>query len=816
MNTNAKKRWRHLSLAFGALLLALGTVAVQPAEGTDAASQIRVIVRGEYVQLSAPPVLAGGTSLVPVDVARAFGAELRANDSREAVVVKDGRTVVFTAGRADMNVDGRSVRLPVAPRASGGVLMVPVRALAESFGLSVRWDAAARAVVVDGPEPLPVVGNENRLKQLLRQAAESGGRVYMALDAVVSRQRSAAIPTAKTAESATAAAGAADYARTNVQVEGVDEADIAKTDGKFIYQIADRRVFVVDVRDPAAPKLAAVLEDKTGLFSPMQLYVRDRQLIVVGQQTTPASVAPPTSKKKPAPDVPASDVSIMPVPPIAPDKTTVKAVVYDLSDLNGLAGNQSDTSGSAPDASGFAAPKPIREVELEGYYLSSRLVGSALYIVANKFIDVYRITETNDVSDATPIYRDTAVQSGPRTIGLEELRYFPNSVDANVLTIGALDLDQPDEPMQVSAYLGSGEAVYASPQHLYIAVTRLEPGRSYAERETAVYKFRLDNGRVFYSAEGRVPGTVLNQFSMDEYDGKFRIATTAGDMWRNDALTSRNNLYVLDEKLAVVGKLENLAPGERIYSVRFMGKRAYLVTFRKVDPLFTLDLSDSTHPKVLGQLKIPGYSDYLHPYDENQLIGFGKDTIELPVETWGGKTTGETMAFYQGMKIALFDVTDPEHPKEKFKAIIGDRGTDSELLRDHKALLFSREKGLLAFPVQVMEIRDPSANDGARRMPAYGEFVFQGAYVYRIDPVNGFRLRGKITHLSGEDLAKAGMYGYDYGKAIRRILYVGTTLYTLSDRMLQAHDLDTLAPKAELVYPAPETGATAVPPVSIP
>lgn len=160
------------------------------------------------------------------------------------------------------------------------------------------------------------------------------------------------------------------------------------------------------------------------------------------------------------------------------------------------------------------------------------------------------------------------------------------------------------------------------------------------------------------------------------------------------------NVYILDEALKVAGRIEDIAPGERIYSVRFMGDRAYMVTFKQVDPLFAIDLKDPKAPKILGALNIPGYSDYLHPYDGNHIIGFGKDTVEKG-----------SMAYYQGMKPAVFDVSDVAHPKEKFKEIIGGRGTESELLHNHKALLFDREKNLLAFPVTVMETEKVSLKE---------------------------------------------------------------------------------------------------------
>ena len=174
---------------------------------------------------------------------------------------------------------------------------------------------------------------------------------------------------------------------------------------------------------------------------------------------------------------------------------------------------------------------------------------------------------------------------------------------------------------------------------------------------------------------------------MDEYEQHFRIATTTRQVWDSDKMSS-NNVYILDDELDVVGELEDLAPGEKIYSVRFMGKKGYIVTFKKIDPLFVIDLSDHSNPLVLGKLKIPGYSDYLHPYDENHLIGIGKDTVEAADELT--ESRGLDFGWYQGVKMAIFDVTDVENPIELHKVVIGDRGTDSPVLYDHKAFLFDR------------------------------------------------------------------------------------------------------------------------------
>ena len=266
---------------------------------------------------------------------------------------------------------------------------------------------------------------------------------------------------------------------------------------------------------------------------------------------------------------------------------------------------------------------------------------------------------------------------------------------------------------------------------------------------------------------------------MDEYQGIIRIATTSGQEWWRNQPVSSNNLYTLDSQLNILGRVENIAPGEIIYSTRFMGDRAYMVTFRTVDPFFVIDIRDPKSPKVLGKLKIPGYSNYLHPYDENNIMGFGKDTTEV-------KGPYGTQAYYEGMKIAMFDVSNVADPVEKDLEIIGVRGTESELLRNHRALLFSREKNLLAFPVTVMEaVPDPVGR------PSYGSFAFQGAYVYQVNG-QGFTLKGRISHLTGDDYLKAGDYWGDTDKSIRRILYIDDVLYTLSDSMIQAHQMKDL------------------------
>jgi inhibitor of cysteine peptidase len=799
--------------AFVAVLLAIVMLAAPSVAGSlkqtvSAQSGIQVWISGVPLKLSTPAYAQSKTTMVPLrEVAEALDVKVTWKtdlNQRQTITLKRGdRSAILTMGSTILIANGRTVRLDVAPQMKGKVTMVPLRAISESLGTVVAWDGIKKIVRIDEPAQLPIIGTNKNLDKLLKQI-EKNNVIFYGRGSVSAMEAEGFAATADQSTSAAPAKSAAgvngDFSQTNVQVDGVDEADWAKTDGKFIYQLSGSRIFISDIANPSSPKLAATLEYTPNEgFQPQELYVDDKQLIVIGQNNTaiPLTVDPASGGANPNTGV-SSDTKIGIVPPI-PMRSTVKTKIYSLNDAG--------------------EPKLIRETELEGNYISSRKIDSALYVITNKYNNFYypmtkpELDGGNNgaVGDFEPVYGDSATNKDLKKLPLTSIRYFPESPDISTLIIGALDLAKPAQEMQVSAYLGSGQTIYASTKHLYVAIAKYVPSGDTYRQETQVYKFRLDQGTIVYIGEGSVPGTTLNQFAMDEHEGYFRIATTKGDMWASGESKSSNNLYVLDEQLKTIGALENLAPGERIYSTRFMGGRAYIVTFRNVDPLFAIDLRNPVKPVVLGQLKIPGYSDYLHPYDENHIIGFGKETVELPSK---GRGPDETMAFYQGLKIALFDVSDVSHPKEKFKEVIGDRGTNSELLYNHKALLFSKSKGLFAFPVELMEIKnkEPIEQGG---FPAYGQFTYQGAYVYHIDLDKGFSLRGRITHLSQDDLIKSGQYGFEYNKSVRRILYAGDTLYTLSDRMLKASDMSSLQERGVLPYPVSPEQVNQVYPVTI-
>lgn len=592
---------------------------------------------------------------------------------------------------------------------------------------------------------LPVIGSYNNLKAILGENMDNQNiyNIYRGGFGFDEAVKSVAPSSSQEATN---------HSSTNNQVAGVDEADIIKTDGEYIYQVNNNQIVITKAYPVENMKIIKTIEYKDN-FYPQEIYVDNQYLTVIG---TTFRESPIIYEQQ------ASSKMIM--PPYYGSNLT-RIIIYDISDKTNI--------------------KEARNLEVEGNYVSSRKIGFSLYLVSNKYLDVYYILNEKDEMPA-PTYRDSVKGDYDISIDYDKIRYFPNSTESNYLIIAGIDLANMDKEVNIETYLGAGENIYASESNLYITITKYNNRNKsnieyhYFERNSIIYKFKLENGNIMYSAQGEVPGSVLNQFSMDEYNSYFRIATTSGDIWRSDEYTSKNNLYVLDANLNTVGKVEDLAPGEQIYSVRFTGERAYMVTFRTVDPLFVIDLQEPTNPTVLGKLKIPGYSNYLHPYDDNHVIGFGKDTIELK------DSNNNNMAYYQGMKVALFDITDVNNPKEKFVETIGDRGTDSELLYNHKALLFSKEKELLAFPVTVIEVNKDNPN-----LLDYGRFSFQGAYIYNLDLETGFNLEKKITHLSEDDYLKAGDYWYDGNSNIQRIIYIEDTLYTISNNKIKAHSLDT-------------------------
>ncbi len=670
----------------------------------------------------------------------------------------------------------------------------------------------------------------------------SGGTGYgavMGLD--ISRTMNAVAPSAAGAEKQATAGGAgtsSNFSATNVQVAGVDEPDIVKNDGKYIYTVSGESIFIID----AYPAEGAQILSQINSSGVSQIFVNGDRLVVFGNDYASYGGAVIEKMGIVAPGY----------YPRYSQKTYIH--VYDITDRNSpvLKGNFS----------------------IEGNYYDARMIGDYIYAVINK--PVY-YAEGQPI--ATPMVYS---KSGSRpACGCSELYYFDvPDYSFQFNTIASLNVkDDNAEPKTTVIMSGYTENMYVSADNIYIAnmkrisyweesdrminaiksllpadvsqkitdaqngdLTRSEKMQKIGEavqdyynslteaekeqlmnrtqdaiqnvyeeiaketEKTVIYKISIDNGNIQYKGKGEVPGHLLNQFSIDENGGYLRMATTTSPIWswRNgkEAVPSTNNVYVLDSSMSVTGKLEDIEPGESIYSARFIGDRAYLVTFKQVDPLFVIDLSNPSSPAMLGNLTLPGYSDYLHPYDENHLIGIGKD-VDPSIDA--DKVHMDDAVYYtaiKGVKLSLFDVTDVNSPKEIAKYVIGDRGTESLATSDHKAFLFSREKNLLVIPIQLMEINS-SKYGGEIPTDAYGEYTFQGAYVFNMDLQNGFQLKGRITHVDNST-ADTGYYWY-YPNMIERSLYIGDNLYTISSGMVKANSLTDMSELAAIKLPVEQS-----------
>ena len=582
---------------------------------------------------------------------------------------------------------------------------------------------------------------------------------------------STAMPTAI----ADTAATPVSHSDTNIQVAGVDESDSVKVaDDGYIYQIHNNQIRVIKGFPIVELSETATIKFADENFYPTGIYVQNGKLVVLGSTwkmlNTP-QVQPVVSSKM-----------AMPIGGIwwggyIPQTSQTRAFIFDMSD--------------------HANPKSVRDVAIDGDYLDSRRIGDELYFVARTYPRYYMMGSNvknaflMKTTEMLPTIIDTKKgKTATRTMSVTDVSYLPDFVEPDYVVVASLNLQNPDKALTTKAYLGAGELVYSSLNNLYLSASKYNFDNSTADAipqdivSTQIYKFNIDKGAVNFAAVGQVPGTALNRFSMDEHGDYFRIATTTQN-WANGTNTSTNALFVLDKTMQPVGELEDLAKGERIYSTRFMGNRCYIVTFKQVDPLFAIDLSVPEKPFVAGELKIPGYSEYLHPYDENHLIGFGH---EATTYNYGYGDVSIPL----GLKMALFDVSDMNSPKELYSVKIGDKGTNTPLTYDAKALYWDAEKKLFGFPVDLHEL--PKGSDSANPS-VYGNSVWQGAYIYEVTPEKGFNLKAKLSQIPADVSPVKYEYGsyWDFDATnlfVDRILRIENNLYTLSNNQLNIYDLE--------------------------
>ena len=530
------------------------------------------------------------------------------------------------------------------------------------------------------------------------------------------------------------------FSQTNVQVQGVDEGDIVKNDGNYIYEIRNNELVIAK----AWPAQDLSIVSRTTIEGrPVAEYLSgDRVTVISDIYGNNTGAAQPVTQSADA------------FPVIYSVSTKVKITVLDVSDRT--------------------APQQKQATYLDGSYLDSRAIGNEIYVVEQNYYSGLP-APAYTTFNGTSIY-ETKDQYLARIkdheLDLALPHFYTSSGDANNTLTPAGYITDPAEifkPQSDNSYelvsvlavdmTGDGTTtvpgasmlsvnaptVYASTNHLYLLTSDWS-----GDGQSLIMQFTLDGAKVSLTASGNVPGQVNDQFSMDEHGQYFRIVTTSRDA------TISNALYVFTADSGVlkqVGSLTGLAPGEKVYSARFMDDRAFIVTFRQFDPLFAVDLSDPTNPKDVGELKLPGFSKYLQPIDDTHLLGVGAD-----VASNNESTT---------LKIALFDVSDLTAPREVDSYDINPPrwrwwwGTGSEAAWDHHALGYFPEYQTLAIPVY-----------GTYTGIDYSTFV-SSLWVFKVDPAKGFTLAGTIDHDS----------------QVRRSLRIGDQLYSIADNSIQVHPI---------------------------
>lgn len=530
--------------------------------------------------------------------------------------------------------------------------------------------------------------------------------------------------------------GGLDHSETNIQVAGVDEADTIKTDGKYIYVMNPERSSIkiletdgTQITPVSEIPVTATASDASGNDYCMEFYVSGDTLVLMVQSWNSTHMA--------AKEITADDYAY--------DQSATCVTIYDIADRTN--------------------PQLVATNTQDGSYQSSRLTNGYLYTFS--YYHAYLPGE-DDTAAYIPYVDNQAVP--------ETCIYIPPHVTSTgYLVITSVNLKQPAEITDQTAVVTAPSMFYVSSNHIYVTSSTYG-GAS----ESEILKFRYQDGKISPAALGTVPGALNNQFSMDENDGFLRLVTTVYSSDDNKDSMLRfwnpqpesNSLYILDDALNICGSIEDLAKEEQIYSARFMGDTGYFVTFKQVDPLFSVDLSDPYHPQILGELKITGFSSYLHFWDETHLLGIG---FEADPET------GQT----EGVKLSMFDISDPANVTEIDKLVLSD-AYHTDAAYNHKAVLINPQKNIIGF-----QIYGGTASNGS-----YDYFDEYRTFSY--DPSVGFT--EEITHRVAKEIYP--FYSTPRGLYIGNILYVvenadHVAVYSLEDNQPLTYWKNTGAIKKE-------------------
>lgn len=552
-------------------------------------------------------------------------------------------------------------------------------------------------------------------------------------------------PTGAPAPAAGGATGGVSFSTTNNQEDGVDEPDIAKTDGSTIFTVSGTTVYAVAVHG-GTPRQVGSYALGTGSYG-AQLLLRGSRLIVISGGGAGGG---------PVPLGTTGGVRAALAPTYYGGQTVVREI--DVRDPSHM--------------------KLARTMTIDGQFVDGRLNGSTARLVISSTPRGIALASARSKSSGwVPARRFHSSLSGRRYVrAVAPCRAIKHPVrfsGLGMLTILTIDLDRGLWAADSDAMMADAEVVYGSTSSLYLATQRwISPSTPVdslpAGGTTVIHRFDVtDPRRTTFVASGEVPGYLLNQFSMSEYKGFLRVASTSRPVWwsQQPRSTSQSYVTVLHTRagaLVRAGGVSGLGIGQQIYSVRFLGDRGYVVTFRQIDPLYTLDLSSPTAPRVAGKLELEGYSSYLHPVGRGLLLGIGRAVAPAANEP-------------SGTQIELFDVADASAPKLLARTALGD--SSSQVDYDHHAFLFWPPTKLAVLPVQVYGSADPG---------------FNGAIGYRVDRA-GIAEVGRVTHESAGGSAPS----------ITRSLVVGSRLFTISDSGVLASSLDALAAQTFVRFTSP-------------
>ncbi len=667
------------------------------------------------------------------------------------------------------------------------------------------------------------------------------GRGGVALDAPAVADRATGGATggdgAATSESATAPVGEAgsgvaplsgerDFSATNIQEAGVDEPDVVKTDGNLLVAIAGGRLQVVDPAGTST-RVSSSVELPSGDH---ELFLHDDRAVVLTRSWRDLPVEAPTGSRDGDTDGDSDgDADADDPVSVEPHATATSA------STSVMVPGTSTTTVSAVDLADPSAPAVVDSTTVEGETVSARLHEGVVRLVLRS-APTLRPTAADDGADpiegstleawlpdrliATDL--ETGAEAGAEAggevegaeareeplVACDAVTRPPEPSGVGTVTVLAIDAGGSMEPVDTDTVVADAQTVYASTETLYVATnhwTSPDDADPAGTSTTAIHAFDVSDPRTTeYLASGRVRGQMLDQWSLSEHDGFLRVATTDGSPWAgtNDrAAESESFLTVLrrdGERLEAVGQVGGLGRGERIFAVRYFGDVGFVVTFREIDPLYALDLSDPADPTVTGELKITGFSSYLHPVGEGRLLGVGQEAT----------TEGQTL----GTQLSLFDISDRSDLERIASSMI--EGASSPVEHDHRAFLWWEPERLAVLPVEVWgrpapapTVDDPAAERAASRAPSE-PFSGVAAFVVSGDDVEPV---GRVSHAGKvPSPERPGVAPLDDGPgdrvavephpgvapSIRRALVVGDSLYTVSHAGVMASDLDTLDEQA--------------------